>query len=158
MVDTERIRTFVEQRLAGGELFLVDVRLLSGGETEVTIDGDRGASLDACIELSRAIEAAFEGETDDMWLTVASAGIGQPLKLLRQYRKLAGRTVEVVLRSGVKIVATLVEADESSVVLRYTRSETVETPAGKRKKTKVEVEQRYSLDEIKSTREQLDFS
>jgi ribosome maturation factor RimP len=157
MVDIERIREFVEERLAGSDLFPVEARTLSGGEVEVVIDGDRGVTIDACVKLNRAIEAAFEGETDDMTLTVASAGIGRPLRLLRQYRKLTGRSVEVVFRSGAKVVAMLLDADETSVELKYPLAETVETASGKKKKVTIEVVERRALEEIKSTCEHIDF-
>ena len=82
-------------------MFVVDVKVSPSDEVEVLIDSDSSVSIDACVALSRALEAELESESDDFALTVSSAGIGQSLRLLRQYRKLIGRPVEVVLRSGV---------------------------------------------------------
>jgi ribosome maturation factor RimP len=100
---------------AGGGLFLVEAKLLAGDEVELFIDSDavredgrpRGVSVEDCMALSRAIDARFDREVDDFSLTVSSAGIGQPLRVARQYKKLVGRQVEVVLTGGAKIVGTL---------------------------------------------------
>lgn len=106
------------------------------------------------MELSRAVEAEFDRDAEDFSLTVASAGIGSELKCLRQYRKLLGRPVEVLLQNGIKIVARLDEADETHLTLSYEEKQTVE---GKKRKQLVRVTRTYPFAEIKSTREYLDF-
>ena len=154
MIDIEKVRQFVEERLGTGNIFLVDVKSSPANEIEVTIDSDRGVTVEMCAELNRAIEERFDSDEEDFAITVSSAGIGQPLRLLRQYRKLVGRSVEVVLLSGLKITATLKEATEDSITLQYTRKEAVE---GRKRKTEVEVVQKYMLSEVKSTKEYLDY-
>ena len=154
MADIEKIRSFVEGRLEGGKLFLVSVAALPSGEVEVVIDSDGSVGIDACVELSRAVEAEFGQGDDDFALTVTSAGIGQPLKLLRQYRKLLGRQVEVLRRSGGKMVATLDAADESSITVTRTEMKAVE---GAKRKQKATVTERLPLEEIKWTKEYIDF-
>ena len=110
--------------------------------------------IDDCVALSRAIEERLDREEEDFELTVTSAGIGRPLRLLRQYRKLIGRPVEVVLLNGTKIIAELRDADEGSVTLAYREMRAVE---GKKRKQGFDVVQTYPLSEIKSTKEYLDF-
>ena len=83
-----------------------------------------------------------------------SAGIGQPLKMLRQYRKLIGRPVEVILKDGGKIVGNLTDASETSIAVEYEERVAVE---GKRRKQLVTTRRELSLDEVKSTCEYLDF-
>ena len=155
---------------AGG-LFLVEVRV-SGDEAEVFIDSDgtaadgkpRRVTVDDCVILTKAIEARFDREApeNDFSLTVSSAGIGQPLKVMRQYLKLIGRQVEVVLASGAKFVATLegVEpgADDdiknASITLSYPEKQKVE---GKKRPETVTVTKTFALSEVKSTKEHIDF-
>ncbi len=83
-----------------------------------------------------------------------SAGIGSELKCLRQYRKLLGRSVEVVLKNGLKIRARLDEATDEAITLSYEEKQAVE---GKKRKQAVTVTRTYPFDEIKSTVEYLDF-
>jgi ribosome maturation factor RimP len=148
--------------LDGDGLFLVEVRILAGDEVEVFVDCDavgdggrpRGVSVDDCVRLTKAIEQRFDRDRDDFSLTVSSAGIGQPLKVLRQYKKLVGRQVEVVLGSGVKLIAALEAADENTLTLGYSKKK--KTVAKKRPQT-VTVTKTIPLAEIKATREHIDF-
>ena len=85
---------------------------------------------------------------------VASAGIGSELKLLRQYRKVLGRSVEVLLKDGIKILAHLDDANEAGITLSYEEKQAVE---GKKRKITVEVTKEYRWEEIKYVKEYLDF-
>lgn len=154
MIDTKKIIAAAERHLQGSEMFVVGCTCSPGNEIELLIDSDTSVSIDACAELSRAIEAEFDRETEDFALTVASAGIGSELKCLRQYRKLIGRPVEVLLQSGIKITARLDAADEAGLTLSYEEKQAVE---GKKRKQLVTVTRSYPFADIKSTREYLDF-
>ncbi len=154
MIDTEKIIAIAERKLEGSEMFVVGCHCSPGNEIELLIDSDTSVSIDACVALSRAVEAEFDRDAEDFSLTVASAGIGSELKCLRQYRKLLGRPVEVLLQNGIKIVARLDEADETHLTLSYEEKQTVE---GKKRKQLVRVTRTYPFAEIKSTREYLDF-
>lgn len=154
MIDTDKIRAAAERELKDGPLFLVGVTVTPSNEIEVVIDSDGSVDIDDCVGLSRKIEEQFDREDEDFQLTVTSAGIGQPLKLLRQYRKLIGKPVEVVLTSGTKIRAELRDADENSITIAYKELRAVE---GKKRKQEFDTVHTYPLSEIKSTREFLDF-
>ena len=146
---------------AVGGLFVVEVKV-HGDEIEVFIDSDRrgadgrpgSVTVEDCIILTRAIESRFDREMEDFSLTVSSAGIGQPLKTLRQYKKLVGKGVEVVLADGTKLLATLDEADEENITLSYPEKRRVE---GKKKPETVTVTKTFPLTEIKTTKEYIDF-
>ena len=98
MIDTERIRAIVEEEFQGTNLFLVGIKQNTANEIEITVDSDTSVDIDACATLTRKINDAFDREEEDFSLTVMSAGIGQPLILPRQYRKMIGKEVEVVLK------------------------------------------------------------
>lgn len=140
--------------LEGSDMFVVGCTATPSNEIELLIDSDTSVSIEACVELSRRIEAEYDRDVEDFALTVASAGIGNELKCLRQYRKLVGSPVEVLLRSGIKVLAQLDEVTDDGIALSYEEKQAVE---GKKKKELVKVEKRYSFDEIKSTKEYLDF-
>ena len=104
MIETKKIIEAAERHLEGSDMFVVECTSTPGNEIELTIDSDTSVGIDACAELSRAVEAQFDRDEEDFSLTVMSAGIGSELKSLRQYRKLAGKSAEVLLTSGVKIL------------------------------------------------------
>lgn len=154
MIDATRVREIAETQMEGTDLFVVEVRVSPANEIVVTVDSDTQVGIDRCVELSRSIEGALDREQEDFELTVMSAGIGQPLKMLRQYRKLIGRPVEVILKDGGKIVGNLTDASESSIAVEYEERVVVE---GKKRKQLVTTRRELSLDEVKSTCEYLDF-
>ncbi|MDR1671755.1 MAG: ribosome assembly cofactor RimP [Alistipes sp.] len=142
-------------------LFLVEVRM-AGDEVEVFIDSDaRDAdgrmgrvSVEDCISLTRAIESRFDRDADDFSLTVSSAGIGQPLRHPRQYKKLVGQSVEVVTTGGARIVGTLEAAGDGAITLSYPEKQKTE---GARRPVFVTVTKAFPLTEIKTTKEYIDF-
>lgn len=154
MIDTKKIAEIAEQKLQGTDLFVVGCSCSPGNEVELTIDSDTSVGIDACVELSRMIEECFDRDEEDFSLTVASAGIGSELKNLRQYRKLVGSSVEVLLTSGVKIIARLDAVDAEGITLSYEEKQAVE---GKKRKELVTVSRTYPFAQIKWTREHLDF-
>ena len=85
---------------------------------------------------------------------VASAGIGSELKQLRQYKKILGSSVEVLLKDGVKVLAKLNDATEQGIQISYEEKQLVE---GKKRKQTVEVTKDFAWEEIKYVKEYLDF-
>ena len=154
MIETKKIIEAAERHLEGSDMFVVECTSTPGNEIELTIDSDTSVGIDACVALSRAVEADLDRDAEDFSLTVASAGIGSELRTLRQYRKLVGRPVEVLLTNGVKILAHLDEATDEGVTLSYEEKQAVE---GKKKKQLVKVTRSYPFDQIKYTKEWLDF-
>ena len=154
MIDTKKITAIADRMLADTDLFVVDCSCSPGNEVELTIDSDTSVGIDACASLSRAIEAELDREEEDFSLTVMSAGIGSELRSLRQYRKLVGSPVEVLLANGVKILAKLDAVDEQGITLSYEEKQAVE---GKKRKQLVTVSRTYPFAEIKYTKEWLDF-
>ena len=104
--------------------------------------------------MSRYFETKFDREAEDYSLTVSSAGLDQPFKVYRQFLKAVGTKVEVLLKGGRKMVATLEAADEESVTLKYVAKETVE---GKKKKELVEHVDRFTMDQVNSVRPYIEF-
>ena len=84
MIDVEKIKEFVNEQLADGELFLIDVACSQDNDVEVTIDSDTNVDIDDCIALNNKILAAFDRDVEDYSLTVTSAGLGLPLQNVRQ--------------------------------------------------------------------------
>ena len=154
MIDCEKILAIADRELAGTDLFTVSCKCTPMNEVELLIDSDTHVTIERCVELSRKIEAEFNRDEEDFSLTVASAGIGTELQNIRQYRKLIGSSVEVLLLTGIKILAKLDAVTDEGITISYEEKQAVE---GKKRKALVNVERTFRFDEIKYTKEYLDF-
>ncbi|MFI3277642.1 MAG: ribosome assembly cofactor RimP [Rikenellaceae bacterium] len=157
MIDCKKIIASAEAKLEGTDMFVVDCIASLNNEIELVVDSDTHVSIDTCATLSRAIEAEFDRDVEDFSLTVGSLGIGSEFKFTRQYRKNIGRSVDILLKSGVRVLAKLEEVDEEKITVSYTQKLLVEMPSGKKKKQDVEIRESYSFDDIKCTKEYIDF-
>ena len=154
MIYSKRVIEIAERNIAGTDMFVVDCTSSPSGDIELIIDSDTSVSIDACAYLSRAIEAELDREQEDFSLTVASAGIGSELRSLRQYRKLVGSSIEVLLVDSEKILAQLDTVDEEGITLSYDERRQVE---GMKRKQTVRVTRRYEWSQIRRAKEWLDF-
>lgn len=153
-MDIKEIIAVAEKALEGTDMFVVNCTITPDNTIDLVLDSDTSVSIDACAMLNRAIGDAFDRDEEDYSLTVASAGIGEPLLLARQYKRLVGESVEVLLKSGVKILATLDEVSDSGITISYDEAIVVE---GKKRKQMQHTTHTYSFDEIKWTKEWLDY-
>ena len=154
MIDVKTVTEIAERHLEGSDIYVVECKISPMGEIELLIDSDTAVKLEDCAALNRAIAAELDREVEDYSLMVASAGIGTELKLLRQYNKIIGSSVEVLLKDGIKLLAKLNSADEAGIAISYEEKQTVE---GKKRKVTVEVTKEYKWEEIKYVKEYLDF-
>ena len=135
--------------------FIVDVTISKDNDIVLTVESENGRIvLDDCVSLSRYFETKFDREVEDYSLTVSSAGLDQPFKVMKQFVKAQGSKVEVSLKGGRKMVAVLVEADEESITLKYSVKEAVE---GKKKKEMVEHVDRFTMEQVNSVRPYITF-
>lgn len=114
----ELLNEFLETRK---DLFLVDLKISTGDDITVILDGDNGVSLQDCLDASRAIEFNMDREEHDFSLQVMSAGLSEPLATPRQFNKNIGREIEVMMEDSSKIEGELSKVDEEKItlVLRY---------------------------------------
>lgn len=133
-------------------LFLVEIRIKPTNNVKIFIDGDEGVTIETCVKVNRQlykrIEEAAIWPEGDFSLEVSSPGIGEPLKLLRQYAKNIGRSVEVVKLDGTVTEGVLKSADDTAIVLEETK--------GKNKKKEVIVHT-IPFDQLKTTTVQVTF-
>ena len=136
-------------------LYLIDVTISKDNDVEITIESEESkVELEDCVAISRFFETKFDREQEDYALTVTSAGLDQPFKVLKQYIKAIGKKVEVQLKGGKKMIAVLEAADQDSVTLKYSQKETVE---GKKKKEIIEHVDRFNMDQINAVRPFVEF-
>jgi ribosome maturation factor RimP len=154
MIKVSDIQKIVNDYVAHGDLFPVAVKVSKDNHIEVLVDSPSGVDLNQCAALSRAIESHLDRDVEDFELTVSSAGLDLPFQVLPQYIKYTGKAVEVLLKTGKKIKATLTAADAERVTLEYT--EMKKQPGDKRKKP-VTVTETYTLNDIKTTKPVINF-
>ncbi|MDE6872802.1 MAG: ribosome assembly cofactor RimP [Bacteroidales bacterium] len=149
------IRDAMEGAIVARNCFIVEIKISRDNEIELTIESEEGlVDLDDCVALSRIFEEKFDREKEDYELTVSSAGLDQPFKVMKQYTKAIGTKVEVLLKGGKKIVAELTGADSDGIDLKYTALEAVE---GKKKKEKVEHQDRFTFEQVNAVRPHIEF-
>ena len=141
----ERVEKLLEEAFEeNNSLFLISLNISDQNHILVVIDGDNGVSVNDCIAVSRKIEHNLDEDELDFSLEVTSAGVSEPLKFPRQYKKNIGRTLEVQTNSN-KFEGNLVEVNETGVLLAWKAREP--KPVGKGKIT-VDKEANLAFDEI----------
>ena len=154
-MNVSEIKDAISGEIVARKCYIVDITISKENDVEITIESEEGTvELDDCVAVSRFFESQFDREKEDYSLTVTSAGLDQPFKVLKQYQKAVGKKVEVMLKGGKKMVATLTAADEGSITLSYTAKEAVE---GKKKKELVEHNDRFTMDMVNSVRPYIEF-
>lgn len=149
MIKANDVIRLVEQAIEGSDMFLVEVTVTPDNRIEISLDSLTGVSIDNCVQVSRFIEDNLSRDEEDYELMVASAGLSEPLKILKQYEKNLGKEVDVVLKNGQKKTGILREATDTTITIEYETKELVE--GKKRKQTVVKTEE-WSLNDIKSTK------
>lgn len=115
----KRVAALVEEKIADRpELFLVEVKMLPNNKLIIHVDGDEGISIQDCVAISRHVGFHLEEENaieQAYNLEVSSPGVGEPLKLIRQYNKNIGRTVSIKLKEGLKKEGKLLAVRENDL-------------------------------------------
>ena len=135
-------------------IFLVDLKISNDKSINVILDGDKEVNIKDCINISRAIEFDLDRDEEDFSLEVASAGVGSPLKLPRQYRKNLGRKLEVISSDGLKFMGELTHVKEDAIELQWKQREPKPIGKGKVTVTKNKI---LTFDEISQTKVMIKF-
>ena len=117
----KRVIELVEEKISDRpELFLVEVKLLPGNKLIIHVDGDEGISIQDCAAISRHVGFHLEEENTiekAYNLEVSSPGVGEPLKLKRQYEKNIGRELSVKVTGGDIMEGKLLDINEQSITI-----------------------------------------
>jgi len=117
----KRVIELVEEKISDRpELFLVEVKLLPSNKLIIHVDGDEGISIQDCAAISRHVGFHLEEENTiekAYNLEVSSPGVGEPLKLKRQYAKNIGRDLSVKLTGGEIKEGELLSMDEHTITI-----------------------------------------
>ena len=156
MIDKNIIKTTVNEWLAKGDYYLVDLEMTADDRIVIEIDHADGVWIEDCADLSRFLQEKLGEELGDYELEVGSAGIGQPFKVIQQYRNHVGKDVEVLTADGKKQQGVLksVADDDTQFVVTVKEKQQVE---GKKRPVLVEVDKTFAISEIKYCKYVLNF-
>ena len=132
-MDSNQLHTIVTNaitELGFEDCYVVEV-VIASNKIEVFLDSTDGVTFAKCRRISRLVEEHTDADPqipEKYTLDVSSAGIGRPLKLVRQYIKNIGRDIEVKTIEGNKYLGTMLSANEDEIVL-----EVLKDPKSKKK-------------------------
>ena len=148
MIDKNVVTKAVEEWLQRGDYYLVDVEMTADDRIVIEIDHADGVWIEDCADLSRFLQEQLGEELGDYELEVGSAGIGQPFKVIQQYRNHIGKEVEVLEKNGVKAQGLLKEVSEDGTQFVVTVKEK-QREEGKKRPVLVDVDKTFAISDIK---------
>ena len=156
MIDKNIVKTAVNEWLEKGDYYLVDLEMTADDRIVIEIDHADGVWIEDCADLSRFLQEKLGEELGDYELEVGSAGIGQPFKVIQQYRNHIGKDVEVLASDGKKFQGVLKEVsdDDAQFVVTVKEKQQVE---GKKRPVLVEVDKTFAISDIKYCKYLLSF-
>lgn len=154
MIDKKELTSVIEHTLEGSKMFLVDVSVSGDNVIDVQLDSLESITIDDCIAVNNAVHEAFDQDAEDYELTVGSYSLTEPFKVLKQYEKNLGGEVEVLTASGKKLKGTLTSASEEQFTIVVPTKTKIE---GKKRPEMVDVEYTFKYDEIKYTKNIIQF-
>jgi len=156
MIDKNIIKTAVDEWLQKGDYYLVDVEMTGDDRIVIEIDHADGVWIEDCADLSRFLQEKLGDELGDYELEVGSAGIGQPFKVVQQYRNHIGKEVEVLQQDGQKVQGILKEVDAEGAHFVVTAKEK-QRQEGKKRPVLVEVDKTFAISDVKYCKYLLNF-
>lgn len=155
MITAEALGNTIANYLNDNGLFLVDIEISKENDITVSIEKHQGdVNIDNCIDIDRIVSANFDRDVEDYSLTVTSAGLDQPFKVLDQYLKFVGSEVEVAVKGGGKVKGILSAANNESFEITVSKMVKVE---GSKKKVQQDTVTAYTYEGIKSCKPVIKF-
>jgi ribosome maturation factor RimP len=148
MITRERVKEVVSKEIEEKGFFIVEVKVKSGNRIFVEIDSIDTVSIKDCVDLSKSFEKHFDRDQEDFEIEVASAGLSNPFRVLKQYEKNIGNEVELLKADGVKLKGVLIAATDDLVTIEI---ESKIKPEGSKKKVLVKELVEIDKVNIKST-------
>ncbi len=152
MIDKSKVKSLVEERL-DENMFIVDISINERNVIHVYVDSFVGLTIEQCVSVSRNVEHNLDREDEDFELQVSSPGLSEGFKVLKQYKKYEGKSVEVDTGTN-KLEGILTKVEEEEFELETSTREKVEG----HKKKQLDVKQyKFKYDEINSTKAVVSF-
>lgn len=154
MIEKSVIEQLVKEKIDGTDLFLVEIKVDANNSISIFIDSPNSVDVVTCVGISKHVEQSFDREVEDFAIEVSSPGIGSPFKVVEQYEKVSGKTIEVLFNNGEKLQGLLVELNKDNFTVEYSVKE---KPEGAKRPKMVDKKRNIDFDEVKSTKEIITF-
>ena len=155
MITQEALKNTIAGYLEFNGLFLVDIEITKDNDITITIEKSEGSvKVENCIAIDKIVSTAFDRDVEDYSLTVTSAGLDQPFKVLGQYEKFNGAEVEVVLKQGGKVKGILGGITPEGFEITTSKMVKME---GAKKKVQQDTVTPYTFEQIKSCKPVIKF-
>lgn len=157
MITKELVRKLAQERIDELDrgLFIVDIAISKKSVIELEIDKVEGyVAIDDCVSVSRNVEHNLDREEQDFELHVSSAGLDKPLRVLPQYQKNIGRSVELLMKDSSLKEGLLKDATEETLTLTTSR---IEKKEGSKKKETIVEDEIIPMSQIKETKIVISF-
>jgi len=146
MITVKQVEDLILDKLEEDGVFVVDLTVSTSNKISVTLDSEHGIPISYCVDISRQIEHNLDREKEDFALEVSTAGLDQPLKMPRQYKKNVGRKVEVMTNEDVMLTGKLTDADDKGFTVETEEKVKIE---GKKKKELKITHHQFNFEDVK---------
>ena len=117
-MNKEQIIKAVEAAVAQRGCFIVEVTVSKDNDIEIIIEKEEGVvDWEDCAAIDKVMHEAFDQDVEDYALTVSSAGLDRPFKVMKQYLKAIGSKVDVWMKGGKKVKGVLEAATEDAITV-----------------------------------------
>ncbi len=154
MIDKKELTAVINKALEDSKMFLVDITVSGDNVIDVQLDSMESITIDDCIAVNNAVHEAFDQDVEDYELTVGSYSLTEPFKVLQQYEKNLGGEVEVLTTAGSKLKGTLTSASNEEFTITVPTKTKID---GKKRPEIVDVEHTFKYDEVKYTKNIIQF-
>lgn len=154
MIAVETIQKLVQEKIDNTDFFIVDIKVDTANNISIFVDSKESFDVQTCVDISKHVENSLDRDEEDFALEVSSAGIGYPFKVIQQYEKAVGKTIEVLFSDGKKLEGTLIKVNPESFELEYQMKE---KPEGAKRPKLVTKQQEIKYDSTKSVIETIKF-
>ena len=117
-MDKKALENVVVPALEAMGAFLVEISVSSQNDVEIVIEKEQGSvTWDDCSSVDALVHAHFNQDEEDYSLTVSSAGLDRPFKVMRQFEKAVGTKVDVWMKGGKKLKGVLTAVSGEAVTV-----------------------------------------
>lgn len=117
-MDKKALENLVAPALEAMGAFLVEISVSTANDVEIVIEKEEGSvTWDDCAAVDALVHAHFSQDEEDYSLTVSSAGLDRPFKVMRQFRKALGTKVDVWMKGGKKLKGVLTAVSDEAVTV-----------------------------------------
>ena len=121
MIDKLQVQSVIDKAIANTDVFLVDLSIDDDNNIVVELDSPTGVDLDFCAQVSNDINEALDRDKEDYSLEVGTASLSAPFKVIQQYEKHIGDTIDVLTTDHRKLTGTLAAVSPEGFTLEVTR-------------------------------------